>query len=173
MFNSPPPPSDPACPLVSKYFSPFHTTYQGGILGQGGNRVKKAKNAEKFMKKKSLDYFQSINCINVFIHSCNCCKTGIEVSKCVYLTSMAVKIEHTVAGYNHNILQQCIFDVHASLRTEPKRGKNCQNKCVFFPSKFIYIHGKVNTNKFCNIYCYISPLGSLPAISINVLSPFL
>ena len=51
----------------------------------------------------------------------------IEMSKCVYLASMAVKIEHTVAGHNHDILQQCIFDVHASRSTEPKRGKNCQN----------------------------------------------
>ena len=64
------------------------------------------------MKKKILDYFQSINCINVSIHGCNCCKTGIEVSKYVYLASMAVKIEHTVAGHNHDILQKCIFDVH-------------------------------------------------------------
>ena len=72
-----------------------------------GNRVKKAKNTEKslyqFIKKKILDYFQSINCINVSIHGCNCCKTGIEVCKCVYLASMAVKIEHTVAGHNHDI----------------------------------------------------------------------
>ena len=60
------------------------------------------------MKKKILDNFQSIN---VSIHGCNCCKTGIEVSKCVLLASMAVKIEHTVAGHNHDILQQCIFDV--------------------------------------------------------------
>ena len=75
------------------------------------------------MKKKILDYFQSINCINVFIHGCNCCKTGIEVSKCVYLASMAVKIEHIVAGHNHDILQQCIFDIHASRSTGPKRGK--------------------------------------------------
>ena len=36
---------------------------------------------------------------------------GIEVSKCVYLASFAVKIEHTVAGHNHDILQQCISDV--------------------------------------------------------------
>ena len=36
------------------------------------------------------------------------------MSKCVKLASMAVKIEHTVAGHNHGILQQCIFDVYAS-----------------------------------------------------------
>ena len=31
------------------------------------------------------------------------------------------------------------------------------------------MHGKLNKIKFCSIQCYISPLGSLPAISINVL----
>ena len=30
-------------------------------------------------------------------------KTGIEVSKCVYLACMAVKIEHTVGDHNHDI----------------------------------------------------------------------
>ena len=45
------------------------------------------------MKNKILGYFQGINCINVSIHGGNCCKTGIAVSKCVYLVSMAVKIE--------------------------------------------------------------------------------
>ena len=36
------------------------------------------------------------------------------MSKCVYLASMVVKIEHIVAGHNHDILQQCNFDVRAS-----------------------------------------------------------
>ena len=113
------PPHDPTCPFVSKYFSHIHTTYQSVILGQGGNRVNKAKkkNAEKFLKslwKMIIAYFRSINCTNVSIHCCNCCKTGIEVSKCVYLACMAVKIEHTVGGHNHDILQQCISYVYAS-----------------------------------------------------------
>ena len=60
-----------------------------------------------------LAYFRSINCTNVSIHGCNC-KTGIEVSKYVYLACIAVKIEHTVGGHNHDILQQCISDVYAS-----------------------------------------------------------
>ena len=102
------------------------------------------------MKKKILDYFQSINCIDVSIHGCNCCKTGIEVSKCVYLASMAVKVEHTVAGHNYDILQQCIFDVQASRSTGPQRCKTCQHIC-FCPSKLICIHGKLNTNKFYSI----------------------
>ena len=33
---------------------------------------------------------------------------------------MAVKIEHTVAGHNHGILQLCIFDVHASQSMGPQ-----------------------------------------------------
>ena len=56
-------------------------------MGGGEGRVNKAKNAEKifyqFMKKKIFDNFQSINRINVSVHGCKCCKTGIEVSKCV------------------------------------------------------------------------------------------
>ena len=72
------------------------------------------------MKKNILDYFQSINCINVSIHGCNYCRTGIEVSKCVYWASMAVKIEYTVAGHNLGILQQYIFDGHASRSMGPQ-----------------------------------------------------
>ena len=81
------PPRDPACPFVSKYLSPIHITYQSGIVGQGGGtgstKQKTLKIFYQFMKKKILDNFQSINRINVSIHGCNCCKTGIEVSKCV------------------------------------------------------------------------------------------
>ena len=32
------------------------------------------------------------------------------MSKCVYLACIAVKIEHTVGGHNHDILQQCISE---------------------------------------------------------------
>ena len=35
------------------------------------------------------------------------------MSKCVYLACMAVKIEHTVGGHSHDILQQCISYVYA------------------------------------------------------------
>ena len=81
------PPRDPARPFGSKYLSPIHTTYQSGIVGQGGEQGQRSKKRwqilYQFMKKKILDNFQSINCINVSIHGCNSCKTGIEVSKCV------------------------------------------------------------------------------------------
>ena len=36
------------------------------------------------------------------------------MSKCVYLACVAVKIEYTVGGHTHDILQQCISDVYAS-----------------------------------------------------------
>ena len=37
-----------------------------------------------------------------------CCQTGIELSKCVYLASMGVKINHTVGSQN----QECFFKMH-------------------------------------------------------------
>ena len=70
------------------------------------------------------------------------------MSKCVYLGSMAVKIEHTVAGHNHDILQQCIFDVHASRILGPQPELKMPNIC-FCSSKLICI--KLNKNKLCSI----------------------
>ena len=48
------------------------------------------------------------------------------MSKCVYLASMAVKIEHTVDGHNHDILEDCISDVHASQVWGLNQSKTCQ-----------------------------------------------
>ena len=42
------------------------------------------------------------------------------MSKCVYLACMAVKIEHTGGGHNHDTLQQCISDVYASRSMGPQ-----------------------------------------------------
>ena len=43
--------------------------------------------------------------MNVGIRGYNCCQTewhqGIELSKCVYLASMGVKIEHVTAGFQN------------------------------------------------------------------------
>ena len=44
----------------------------------------------------------------------------MEVSKYVYLACMVVKIERTVGGHNHDILQQCISDVYASRSMDPQ-----------------------------------------------------
>ena len=54
---------------------------------------------------------------------------------------MAVKIEHTVDGHNHDILQQCITDVYASQVWGLNQSKTCKNIC-FDPSKLICLHGK-------------------------------
>ena len=44
--------------------------------------------------------------MNVCIRGYNCCQTGgIELSKCVYLASMCVKIEHTVGVQNKDFFQ--------------------------------------------------------------------
>ena len=48
------------------------------------------------------------------------------MSKCVNLACMAVKIEHTVDGHNHAILQQCISDVYASQVWGLNQSKTCQ-----------------------------------------------
>ena len=63
------------------------------------------------------------------------------MSKCVYLACMAVKIEHTAGGHNHDILQQCISDVYASQTWTSTRVKFAKNIC-FCPSKLICMHGK-------------------------------
>ena len=84
---------------------------------------------------------------------------------------MAVKIEHTADGHYHDILQPCISDMMFMPADVwgLNQNKSCQYIC-FCPSKLIYmyIHGELNKNKFCSIKGYISPLDSLPAISINV-----
>ena len=101
--------------------------HSGSRRGTGSTKQKKTlKNSLTVYEKKILDYFRGINCTNVSIHGCNCCKTGIEVSKCVYLACMAVKIEQTVDGHNHDILQQCISDVYASQVWGLNQSKTCQ-----------------------------------------------
>ena len=115
----PPPPTHthirfhPSCPFVSKYALLIHTTNQSDILGQGGEQGQASK--KWFVARKSsftvyenedlkiLDYLRSIHCISVCIRGYNCCQTGIELSKCVYLASICVKIEHTVGGQNQDL----------------------------------------------------------------------
>ena len=45
-----------------------------------------------------------------------------------YLACMAVKIEHTVGGHNHDILQQCISDEPADV-WDLIQSKSCQYIC--------------------------------------------
>ena len=156
MFDCAPPPPTPwtSMPFRQRIFLAYSHNISKWHPGSRGNRVGKAKNSEKFLnslwKRKILDYFRSINCTTIPIHGCNCCKTGIEVSKWVYLACMAVKIEHTVGGHNHAICNT------ASLMFMPadvwglNRSTNCQNIC-FCPSKLICIHEKLNINEFYSI----------------------
>ena len=104
---SPPPPPLPNMPFCQQIFlahshniAKWHSGSRGGT---GSTKQKTLKNSLTVYEKKILDYFRSINCTTVSIHSCNCRKTGIEVSKCLYLACMSVKIEHTVDGHNHDI----------------------------------------------------------------------
>ena len=41
----------------------------------------------------------------------SCCQTSIELSKCVYLVSMGVKINHTVGGQNQECFQNAYLMV--------------------------------------------------------------
>ena len=68
------------------------------------------------------------------------------MSKCVYLACVAVKIEHTVGGHNHDILQQCISDVYASQVWASNLPK------YMHLSIETYLHArKINKNKLCSI----------------------
>ena len=63
------------------------------------------------MKKKILDYFE--------VSTVQMCLFMVvivvkQVSKCVYLSCMGVKIKRTADDHNHDILQQCISEVYVS-----------------------------------------------------------
>ena len=64
--------------------------HPGSIGGTGSTKQKTLKNSSTVYEKKILAYCRRINCTDVSIHGCNYCKTGIEVSKCVYLAYMAI-----------------------------------------------------------------------------------
>ena len=50
--------------------------------------------------------------MNICIRGYNCCQTdGIELSKCVYLASMGVKIEHTAGVQNKDFFQNAYLMV--------------------------------------------------------------
>ena len=59
------------------------------------------------------------------------------MSKCVYLACMTLKIEHTVGGHNHDILQQSISYVYASRSMEP-HVKNAKIYAFFHRNLFAY-----------------------------------
>ena len=47
----------------------------------GSTKQKPLKNSLTVYENKILTYFRGINCRNVSIHGCNCCKTGVDFTK--------------------------------------------------------------------------------------------
>ena len=68
------------------------------------------------------------------------------MSKCVYLACMAVKIEQTVDGHNHDILQQCISDVYASQVWGLSQSKTCQIYAFVHQNLFACTENYINLN---------------------------
>ena len=68
------------------------------------------------------------------------------MSKCVYLACMAVKIEHTVDGHNHHILQQCITGIYASQVWGLNQSKTCQIYAFVHPNLFACTENKIKIN---------------------------
>ena len=91
------------------------------------------------------------------------------MSKCVYLASMDVKINHTVGVQNQEFFSKCISDGYAS-RNMGHKTKKKMRKIKLCPSKRNGIHGKLNTIEFGSKFCRICHLGRLSAIIIDVLS---
>ena len=62
---------------------------------------------------------------------------GIELSKCVYLDSLGVKIEHTVGVQNKDFFSKCISDGHVYrniCHNQSKIGKSARvDKRIFWP----------------------------------------
>ena len=158
MFPPPPPPwpSTPLCPLSASTFYTFtqHIKVASWVKGEGGNKVSQAKmvrNAEKFLYNlwEKRFYLWSIKCMNVCIRGYNCSQTGgIELSKCVYLASMGVKIEHTVGVQNKEFFfffSKCISDGHVYQYTGHNQSQNCENLC-FSPSKLKWYTRKIKYN---------------------------
>ena len=86
----------------------------------------------------------------------NCCQAGgIELSKCVCLASMGVKIEHTVCVQIKVLFfSKCISDDHVYRNIGHNQSQNCENLC-FCSSKLNDIHGKLNKIEFCYKFCRI------------------
>ena len=69
----------------------------------------------QFMKRKTLDYLWSINCINVSIHGYNCCQTGIQLSIKLCIFSCHGSKNRTYSWQSKSrFFSKCISDGHAS-----------------------------------------------------------
>ena len=99
----PPPPPWPSMPFFQQVrFTHSHniSKWHPGSRGRTGSAKQKwfvtLISSFTVCKKKLLDYLRSISCINVCIRGYNCCQTSIELSKCIYLASIGVKIQLAV-----------------------------------------------------------------------------
>ena len=93
------------------------------------------------------------------------------MSKCVYLASMGVKINHTVGSQNQEffVVVVFVFFQNAQSKHGPQnKEKKCENLC-FCPSKRNGIHGKLKKIEFGRKFCHICHLGRRSAIIIDVL----
>ena len=98
----------------------------------------------------------------------------MELSKCIYLASMGVKIKHKVGVQNKDFFSKCIFDGHVCRNIGHNQSQNCENLC-FSPLKHNDIHGKLNKIDFwlqilsyLSLFCRICHLGRLAAIIIDI-----
>ena len=78
---------------------------------------------------------------------------SIELSKCVYLASMGVKIEHNSWRSKSRFFQ----NVYVCRNIGHNQGQNCEKLC-FSPSKHNDIHEKLNKIDFCYKCCRICHL---------------
>ena len=79
--------------------------------------------------------------MNVCIRGYNCCQTGgidVKLSKCVYLASMGVKIEHTIGVQNKDFFQNAylmVMSTETLATTKVKIAINyalvCQNLMIY------------------------------------------
>ena len=79
---------------------------------------------------------------------------GIELSKCVYLASMGVKIEHTVGVQNKDLFQNAHLMVMPTKTLVTTKVKIAKKLC-FSPSKLSDIHRKLNKIECCYKFCGI------------------
>ena len=159
-----PSPRDPACPFVSKYVLYIQTTYQSGILGQGGWGTGSAKRKKFITLKRSFAIYEKQDISLSLKHHLYKCMYSwiwllsnrwyrgyrIELSNFVYLASVGVKIEYSVGVQNKVFFYKMLSDGHVCRNIGHNQSQNCENVC-FSLSKHNNIHGKLYKIDFVTI----------------------
>ena len=96
--------------------------------------------------QKNSHYLCSFDCINACVRGYNCCQTGIELSKCVYLASITILLAV-------NIKSACLMAMPAE---------------TWVTTKLNDIHAKLNNIEFGCKFCRVYHLGRLPVIFMVV-----